>query len=83
MLVHVTQEDIDNGKRTDCKCCPIALAIGRIFPDSVIHVIRDIHVFSKTGIDSKIYKHTDASRAFVTRFDARDPVEPFEFELSC
>lgn len=81
--VKVTEDDIRGGKREDAKGCPIALALGRVFPG------REIVVFSYEAwvchevngeLLRKIPLKFDAVK-FVMDFDAGYEVHPFEFPI--
>lgn len=75
MKVTVTQEDIDNGDRTQSRC-PIALAISRAYG------LKNIGVggFSVTGMSKTRWLPVEA-QLFVRDFDNGHPVKPFEFRL--
>lgn len=77
MKIKVTKEDIRNGKRGKCSKCPVALAIGRIFPNERISV-------TELGIKIGrmllvIPKRVDC---WVGRFDEGNVVDPMTFELA-
>jgi len=80
MRITVTQEDIDDGKRQDPFCCPIALATKR---DTSMDV-------SVTRSDLQLYRNSSRTlwralmppdaTTFTDDFDAGRPVMPFSFE---
>ena len=75
MKIQVTQNDIDNGRSDNCKYCPVALAINRIFPGFV--AVRSLTITvgeDKFPIGIPVWK-------FVRKFDTGCAVQPFEFEL--
>lgn len=76
MKVIVTQEDIDNGDRTQSARCPIALAISRAYGIKNIAVGMD----RVTGMSKTRWLPIEAQN-FVLAFDNGEPVEPFEFRL--
>lgn len=84
MIIHVTQDDIDHGLKNNCRVCPIALAIKRETKALGVNVLHRSIVIIPSGNDPvRRYEHTAESFDFVTKFDAGQTVEPFQFELSC
>ncbi len=90
-LINVTAQDISEGRRKDCKTCPIALAVRRIVkPECDVKVSTTyvgIH-FNYEALkddDSEIIKSfpdlPSNARTFIVRFDRELPVQPFAFEL--
>lgn len=73
----VTKEDIRDGKRFNPCRCPIALAIGRRFPEETIFVNHEGVQFSGTG---NIFNMPQNAQTFITYFDSLIPVSPFEFD---
>jgi hypothetical protein len=83
MIVKVTQEHIDKGKRIDCYHCPVALALLDVFKVKTVNVgAFDLRI----GLfpDNLIFTVPTPSlvERFIYRFDEGRSVEPFEFELS-
>jgi hypothetical protein len=76
MTIHVAQIDIDFGKSNDCESCPIARAIGRVFPGSEVYVLGDT-----VTIDKVFYSLPPECWGFVCDFDKGRPVFPFSFTL--
>lgn len=88
MKVHlnVTAMDITKGKRESICECPIARALERALKN-----IRGYHSVAVHGsiramkavVKRHVFKadHTPVTQAFVERFDAGEPVEPFEMDL--
>lgn len=83
MLIRVTQEDIDHGQRGFCATCPVALAATRAAG-------REIRIGYSTWLAGTVTGWLQGERSgplpkavseFIDRFDAGDPVQPFEFEL--
>lgn len=78
MKINVTQADIENGHRADCFHCPIALA-----------VIRATGIFSTVDSDGiriydnpvKRFPHDMQRQEFIERYDHKETVEPFSFEI--
>ena len=84
IIVNVTEKDIEQGRKRNCRHCPIALAIRRKFPgdSTVVRVDRKIAFIWPTGGS---YFATDlprAARDFVVDFDSGRVVSPFTFNLS-
>lgn len=82
MLVHVTQEDIDNATAKSCTYCPVAIAMTKILAEGLT-----VHVLTQ---GMKIWKMDDGwwrtqnppeVVQFIKAFDRRDPVSPFSFEV--
>jgi hypothetical protein len=75
MLINVTQEHIDKGKRGSVIFCPVARAVREVFGDGV--------VASGAGILIKGYHHhvPHIVQEFMQNFDTTKPVKPFSFEL--
>ncbi len=74
--IEVTKQDIKVGVRGNCFECPVALALTRVFGTGV-QVYPEI---SLPGINPVI-RMPDAVRKFVRRFDQKEPVQPFTFEI--
>lgn len=78
----VTQDDIDHGRRRDCKDCPIARSAAREFPG--YHVLVD----SELGLENRESRNyycaslPGEARAFIVDFDQGWPVNPFSFTAS-
>lgn len=76
ITVNVTQEDIDEGQRHQCRRCPIALAASMVIP--VAGVTDDIYVDAEND-DITFYELPEEAKKFIERFDANAKVEPFQF----
>ena len=73
----VTQEDIAQGIRGDKNRCPIALALGRVFPQAdCIAVTGDF-----IDIDCNDHQAPEPVIAFVDAFDNECDVMPLTFTL--
>ena len=77
MLVNVTEEDIVRGKRGDCSLCPIALAVGRLFPKATYISVQS----NKIAVDDTEFFVPNSAIAFIGRFDHGSSVYPFSFPL--
>jgi hypothetical protein len=81
MLIEVTQEDIDAGKREDCRNCPIALAVKRACPNWLnIAVSWQVEADTINGDPIEIQLPQEAED-FVGMFDDGMKVQPFTFTL--
>ncbi len=78
MLIKVTQEHIDQGKKGSRFKCPIGLAI-KENPDMPYIQVTDAHV--EIGYGIAIYVLPVEAQRFIHNFDEGFPVQPFEFEL--
>ena len=85
MRVYVTQKDIDQGEIGGCTSCPVALALGRLFPH-LKTIVQPTRLYYRTRgpIWQRRQRAMDAPkevRIFVDDFDEGKPVEPFHFDL--
>lgn len=76
MIVKVTKQDIKEGMRNIHSSCPVALAIKRATGVDYVSV-GDV-VF----LGEDIVRVSRAVDRFVTRFDDKKPVKPFNFRLT-
>lgn len=76
MIIHVTQEDIDNGTQSDCRRCPVAWALKRAFETSLVAVEP-----AEIIIEKERWKTPGKVYDFVYLFDTGAAVKPFSFEL--
>lgn len=97
MLIEVTQEHIDAGKRRDCAACPIVLALneqaprpngwaldcGFMFPMVFEEGYKRTDEFFKGWRDEgkEVYWMPESVMGFVGRFDDGYTVQPFAFNL--
>jgi hypothetical protein len=86
MIIHVTQEDIDNGIRGSCDFCPIALALRRTL-NTKVNWFTDFLIERSDNPDSWIQFSTRSVWLthlynFARAFDTEEPVIPFSFHLS-
>lgn len=81
LVVTVTAGDIERGVPHSACGCPIARAIGRLYPTSSVQVGPDLTIVC---IESRAveYAMPPAAREFIHAFDADvDDVSPIEFAL--
>jgi len=80
MIIHVTQEDIDQGARKDCRACPIGLAVER--ESGWTEVMVGFPTISGLKGNYRLVRPTPYdAQLFIWSFDRGEPVRPFEFEL--
>ena len=85
--IEVIKDDIENGIRGHSDCCPIALAVCRVFErkseDIEVEVDgSDINfMFEDVQIGYATHKDSELVRKFVERFDKEELVFPFEFSI--
>lgn len=77
ITVEVTQDDIDHGRRMECKHCPVAIAVCRI-PGCENYQVGTRYVRRSCGIG--ILMPPEAI-SFIRDFDCQQPVKPLTFEL--
>ena len=74
--IRVTADDITKGEPSECRCCPIALAMQRRFPRSKVNVGR---------ISFRVGKWhgwlPESAQDFICNFDDNYLVKPFTFRL--
>lgn len=73
--IHVTQEDIDHGRKGSCVNCPIARAAYRALRGWV-----EVHQFELNHM-GKLYELPPLAIEFILDFDSDCRVEPFTFTL--
>jgi hypothetical protein len=83
MRIEVTQEDIDNGLRGNCRQCPIALVVARSTGALYVSVNSGIQWSYFRGCVSPEHWRRIPLEVFrfMSDFDRGRPVEPFSFEL--
>ena len=83
--IMVTRKDIDNGKKENCKFCPVALAISRVLPKGYevnVHFnFYEIYDECNRKVVSTFITNMDALN-FIYNFDSNKEVKPFSFELN-
>ena len=85
---NVTQKHIDeaNKARADyfqvpCNLCPVGIAIYKTLKKGQMYVSVCPDGSNALMLGNKIMKAPPSVIDFVARFDSREPVEPFSFEL--
>jgi hypothetical protein len=80
--VSVSEIHIKSGIRTDCSRCPIALAIKDVLEnESEISVgLGTLKVYE--GGVTRHYELPSIAKSFISSFDSKLSVEPFEFEIT-
>ena len=74
-LIQVTQDDIENGERSDRENCMIARALKRHMPNSFPRVNKGW--FATIEVCAKTYRPSKEIKERVTAFDHREKVSPF------
>lgn len=84
MKVRVTREDIRNGKRSKCRLCPVAIAVGRASGQFGYVDGYNIKIFAtKLGRKpTKEWYTPGVVEDFMFSFDEGEKVKPFSFELT-
>ena len=75
MKITVTAEDIKNGRKKNCRMCPLALAATRTYRMAAWVFKNEVFI---NGVWAVL---PSSAKRFVARFDKRKPVQPFTFEL--
>lgn len=76
MRFNVTAKDIREGIADNCIKCPVARAIQRKFPNHTIYAA-PWSIF----IDNKSYYIPKSAYSFILKFDKKQDVKPFSFEI--
>jgi hypothetical protein len=77
LVVKVCQGDINSGVPENATSCPIARALRSIVKDvNGYEVLQD-----QIQIRGKIMALPKSARKFIKKFDAGDPVKPFNFRV--
>jgi len=76
--VPVTQEDIDNGKRSDAHECPLALALLRVLPEGTRV---SVGVFTARINDTSLIDLPRVTERWTAAYDMGGQVSPVTFEL--
>lgn len=81
--INVTRKDIADGVRSDCQKCPISKAINRVlnsgFKAEVFLFETEFYDANENKIDAVL--NPDPAREFIVRFDNKDKLKPFSFEM--
>ncbi len=80
MLIHVTQEDLDTGKRCNFYECPIALAVNRQISRAQANM-SGLHLFFTWKGQRQCVNSSLELRSKISDIDQAKPIEPFTFEL--
>ena len=76
MIISVSQEKINNGKKSDFRFCPIALTLKELFPDKDVYVTG-----SYIRIDGIWTEMSKSMRDWIMTFDLTDKAKPKNFRL--
>ena len=80
--VDVTQADVNDGRRSDCRDCPIARAIQRATGNPNISIGLHHGRFWKSADDYTVFQIPEVCAKFIVDFDGGLPVSPFSFEVT-
>ena len=81
LRINVTQQDIADGIGGNCERCPVAIAIGRMFPDHSIHVdIVEVDIHMNGTSQAKMYL-TESLFVWIDEFDNECEVKPITLEI--
>lgn len=86
MIIEVTQNDIDNAKRRDITCCPVALASARFFKKNTwffIGVTVDYSLIRivRKFLGNKTYIIPTQTYDKIKEYDKTGKMTPFKFFL--
>ncbi len=82
MTIHVTQAHIDAGIRSECRLCPIALALQAAISRDVQVMSGSFLVFGGGGYVASLHALPEEVSVFIINFDEGSPVQPFSFEVN-
>ena len=78
----VTLDDIKYGIRQDCKNCPVARAVGRMFPDCRVYADSFSIVISRSCLAyGRKFVVSKALGKWIGEYDSMGKCEPIELEL--
>ena len=73
----ITAEDIDFGTPKNCGRCPVARAVGRMFPDCQVRVDSFMIIIRRRCLAySKTFSVSPALRVWIGDYDGSEPCEP-------
>ena len=83
MKISVTQEYIDRGTRSNCRVCPVALALADKFCDAgEIMVVTGIRArITKDNVTIKIADLVDRVAIWIAKFDYGNKMSPIHFDI--
>lgn len=77
MLIHISEQDIQQGIKKSLTHCPIALSIRRQYPHVWVHVLSPY-----LEINSTVLHFDKSTRQFIIDFDQGKSVQPFSIDSS-
>lgn len=80
MLIKVTQEDINIGKKRSGCLCPVALGFKREYPFKDLKVGTHSLFIIENGVTTR-YKLPSKVTDFIYKYDNGFYTQPFEFEM--
>ena len=69
ITVNITQADIDNGRQTECRRCPIALASARVFSPRATISVSCAVVVDDHADSVQLYHLSPAAKYWINLFD--------------
>lgn len=81
MIIEVTQEDIDKGKRHDCEECAVALAVKRTPLAEQFVGIGPQHLVLREATPKSILPLPEEIIEFIAAFDRGEAVQPVTFDI--
>lgn len=81
LVIDVTAEDIEEGRRDDCEHCPIALATKRALGNGFCRVFLGVMEVITNG-RGYIIRSSEEVIQFVHDFDSYNDVGPFSFVIT-
>ncbi len=82
MLIEVTQNDIDEGRRGECELCPVARAIKRASGSHCVYVDPTEVLLGENVLEATWTKLPEEAAQFIEDYDNMQPVDPFSFNLN-
>ncbi len=79
MIIHVTQNDIDEGTRGSCINCPIAIAACRAFKSPVD--VNAVNILRYNNKSMSFYSLPEEAQKFISAFDTNFHVKPISFKV--
>ncbi len=77
MLIHISEQDIQQGIKKSLTHCPVALSFRRQYPHLWVHVLGP---FLETNCTTLFFDKP--TRQFIIDFDQNLPVQPFSIDTS-
>lgn len=85
--IHVTQEDIDQGKPVNTRECPVALATSRKIGRKAFATFdqnpKSGKIFATIGVEPRVteWRISDKVYKLMVKFDYGEAIRPFRFKM--